>query len=75
MLIDTKLRTLKPREKVCRMADKKYRRLGGRLDVQAFPRTFFERGKNNLIRPVSRAMRDAFAHSAYSGLAEHPLLS
>lgn len=45
MLIDTKLRTLKPREKVCRMADKKYRRLGGRLDVQAFPRAFFERGK------------------------------
>jgi len=45
MLIDTKLRTLKPREKVCRVADKKYRRLGSRLDVQAFPRAFFGRGK------------------------------
>jgi hypothetical protein len=75
MLTDTKLRTLKPREKVCRVADKKYRHLGGRLDVQAFPGAFFERGKNDLIRPVSRAMRDAFAHSAYSGIAEHPLLS
>lgn len=42
---------------------KKYERLGGRLDVAAFARLFYERGKKgDFIKLVPRAMRDAFGH-------------
>ncbi len=47
---------------------KKYERLGGRLDVSAFSRLFFERGKKgDFIKLVPRAMRDAFAHPRNDG--------
>ncbi len=47
---------------------KKYERLGGTLDVQAFSRVFFERGKKgDFIKLVPRAMRDAFAHPRNDG--------
>jgi hypothetical protein len=42
---------------------KKYERLGGMLDVHAFSRVFFERGrKGDFIQLVPRAMRDAFIY-------------